>query len=413
LPAALPAIRQFQRSCRFALFQTIMKKTLIPLSLGGLSIGTTEFVMMGLLQDVAGDFSISIPQAGHLISAYALGVVIGAPLLVAAGSRFPPKKILTFLMGLFVLFNGLSALAPDSHWMFAARLLSGLPHGAFFGVGAVVASKLADKGKEAQAVSMMFAGLTVANVAMVPIGTYVGHHFSWRYAFCIIAGIGLITMLFIRAWLPDIQASRNSSLQKELGLFRRPEAWLLVAITSIGTGGLFAWISYISPIMTEVAGFSKDMVPYIMILAGVGMVVGNLLGGKLADTISPAAACIVSLLAIVVCLVIDYCVAYHQVLSLVMTFVTDVITFSLGTPIQMLMIRTAREAEMLGASVTQASFNVGNALGAFWGGLPIAAGYGYTSSLLVGVIMALTGVALLWWFMIYSKKQLAPERAAL
>jgi DHA1 family arabinose polymer transporter-like MFS transporter len=286
-----------------------------------------------------------------------------------------------------------------------ARLLSGLPHGAFFGVGAVVASKLAEKGKEAQAISMMFAGLTVANVLAVPVGTYVGHHYSWRFTFCIIAGIGLVTMLFIRAWLPVMPASRTGSVLKELGFFRRPQAWLLVAITSIGTGGLFAWISYISPIMTEVAGFSKNMVPYIMILAGVGMVVGNLLGGKLADTISPASACIVSLLAIAVCLVINYFVANNQILSLVMTFVTGVITFSLGTPIQILMIKTARDAEMLGASVTQASFNVGNALGAFWGGLPIAAGYGYTSSLLVGVIMALTGVALLWWFMVYSKSQ--------
>jgi DHA1 family arabinose polymer transporter-like MFS transporter len=381
----------------------MMKKTLVPLALGGLSIGTTEFVMMGLLQDVASDFSITIPQAGHLISAYALGVVIGAPLLVAASGRFPPKNILLFLMGMFVVFNGLSALAPDANWMFGARLLSGLPHGAFFGVGAVVASRLADKGKEAQAISMMFTGLTIANVAAVPIGTYVGHHYSWRWTFCIIAGIGLITMLFIRWWLPAMPSTRNTSLMKELGLFRRPEVWLVIAITSIGTGGLFAWISYISPIMTEVAHFSENMVPYIMILAGVGMVVGNLLGGKLADAISPATACIVSLLAIAACLVIDYFVAYNQVLALIMTFITGVITFSLGTPIQMLMIRTAKEAEMLGASVTQASFNAGNALGAFWGGLPIAAGLGYTSSLLVGVIMALTGVLLLWWFMAYTK----------
>jgi DHA1 family arabinose polymer transporter-like MFS transporter len=159
--------------------------------------------------------------------------------------------------------------------------------------------------------------------------------------------------------------------------------------------------------MTEVAHFSENMVPYIMILAGVGMVVGNLVGGKLADAISPATACIISLVAIAACLVIDYFVAYNQVLALIMTFMTGVITFSLGTPIQMLMIRTAREAEMLGASVTQASFNAGNALGAFWGGLPIAAGFGFTSSLLVGVIMALTGVLLLWWFMAYTKSQRA------
>lgn len=385
----------------------MIKKSLIPLSLGGLSIGTTEFVMMGLLQDVAGDFKITIPQAGYLISAYALGVVIGAPLLVAIGGKYPPKKVLLFLMGMFVVFNGLSAFAPDSNWMFLARLLSGLPHGAFFGVGAVVASKLADKGKEALAVSIMFAGLTIANVVAVPVGTYLGHYYSWRFTFGMIAGIGLLTILFLQLWLPAMQPARTTSLKAELRFFKTAPAWFLIAITSIGTGGLFAWISYISPIMTDVAGFSKETVPYIMILAGLGMVAGNLLGGKLCDATSPATACMVSLLAIAGCLVINYLIASHATAGLVMTFVTGVITFSLGTPIQMLMIRTAGDAAMLGAAATQASFNLGNALGAFLGGLPITAGLGLTSSLLVGVVMALSGVLLLWWFTSYSTKQAA------
>lgn len=391
----------------------MIKKSLIPLSLGGLSIGTTEFVMMGLLQDVAGDFSITIPQAGYFISAYALGVVIGAPLLVAAGGKYPPKKILLFLMGMFVVFNGLTAFAPDKNWMFVFRLLSGLPHGAFFGVGSVVASNLADKGKEALAVSIMFAGLTIANMAAVPVGTYIGHHFSWRFTFGLIAAIGLITVLFIQLWLPVMPGARKASLADELSFFRSPQAWFLIAITSIGTGGLFAWISYISPIMTDVAGFDKENVPYIMILAGLGMVVGNLIGGKLSDATSPATACMISLLAIVGCLVINFFIDTNPIAALVMTFMTGVITFSLGTPIQMLMIRTAGDAAMLGAAATQASFNMGNALGAFLGGLPIAMGYGLTSSLLVGVAMALTGVGLLWWFISFSKnKSLAESTVA-
>jgi DHA1 family arabinose polymer transporter-like MFS transporter len=164
-----------------------LKKNLIPLTLGSLGIGTTEFVMMGMLPDIAKDFQVSIPVAGHLISAYALGVVIGAPLLVAISSNYPPKKTLTALMVMFTVFNTFSAFAPNHHALFIARLLSGLPHGAFFGVGSVVASRLAEKGKQAQAISIMFAGLTIANLLSVPLGTYIGHHYSWRYTFVLIA----------------------------------------------------------------------------------------------------------------------------------------------------------------------------------------------------------------------------------
>ncbi|MBE7179331.1 MAG: MFS transporter, partial [Mucilaginibacter polytrichastri] len=186
-----------------------MKKSLLTLTLGGLGIGITEFVMMGILPDLARDVHISIPQAGHLISAYALGVVIGAPLLVAIAGSFPPKKILVALMIMFALFNGLSVFAPDYITLFATRLLSGLPHGAFFGVGSVVASRLADKGKSAQAVSLMFAGLTLANLAGVPLGTYIGHHFSWRYTFVIVSIVGLLTALSLKLWLPALPAAEN------------------------------------------------------------------------------------------------------------------------------------------------------------------------------------------------------------
>lgn len=382
-----------------------MKKSLITLALGGLSIGTTEFVMMGLLPDIAADFHVTIPQAGHLISAYALGVVIGAPLLVALSSSYPPKKILLLLMCVFVLFNGLSALAPNHTLMFMARLLSGLPHGAFFGVGSVVASRLADRGKEAQAISIMFAGLTIANLMMVPIGTYLGHHYTWRYTFGLVAALGIITILAVAAWMPELPVVRKGNLRDEMGFFKRYEAWLLIAITSIGTGGLFSWISYIAPLMTNVTHFSAETVPYILILAGVGMLFGNFIGGKLADSFSPSAACIICLFSIAACLVVDYVVASNQILTLIMTFVTGAITFTLAAPIQILMIRTANEAEMLGASVSQAAFNIGNALGAFWGGLPIAAGLGYASPLLVGVLMALFGVGLTWLLIREQKRQ--------
>jgi DHA1 family arabinose polymer transporter-like MFS transporter len=373
-----------------------MKKSLLTLTLGGLGIGITEFVMMGLLPDIAKDLTITIPQAGHLISAYALGVVIGAPLLVVIAGSYPPKKILMVLMLMFTVFNALSAFAPDYNMMFAARLLAGLPHGAFFGVGSVVASRISEKGKEAQSVSLMFAGLTVANVLGVPLGTYIGHNYSWRYTFVIIVLVGIITMVSIKAWMPALPATKNRNLAQELTFFKQPESWIIILMIAIGTGGLFSWYSYIAPLLTEVSGFKASAITYILVVAGLGMLVGNFIGGKLADKISPAKATVSLLLAMSVILFIMHYASSNQVASLVLTFLTGAIAFASASPIQMLMINTAKGSEMLAASVSQASFNIGNALGAFLGGLPLAAGYDYTSPVWVGSLMALVGAGFAW-----------------
>lgn len=381
-----------------------MKKSLLTLTLGGLGIGITEFVMMGLLPDIAKDLNITIPQAGHLISAYALGVVIGAPLLVAIAGSYPPKKILIALMIMFTAFNALSAFAPDYTTMFIARLLAGLPHGAFFGVGSVVASKIADKGKEAQSVSLMFAGLTIANVIGVPLGTYIGQQYSWRYTFVIIVVVGLITLISLKAWMPVLPATKNRDLKKEMSFFKQPESWMIIMMIAIGTGGLFSWYSYIAPLLTEVSGFAASSITYILVLAGLGMMAGNFVGGKLADLYSPAKACISLLLAMASSLFVLQYVSYSQPLALVMTFVTGAVAFALASPIQMLMITSAKGSEMLAASASQASFNIGNALGAFLGGLPLAAGYGYTSPVWVGALMALTGAAIAWMLIARTKR---------
>lgn len=386
-----------------------MKKNLIPLALGGLGIGTTEFVMMGILPDIARNFHISIPVAGHLISAYALGVVIGAPLLVAISSNYEPKKILLALMGIFTFFNAFSVFAPTNGLLLVARLFSGLPHGAFFGVGSVVASRLAEKGKQAQAISIMFAGLTIANLLIVPLGTYVGHHYSWRYTFGIVTLIGIITLIFIQLWLPKLPVSRAGNIKSELALFKRTEAWLIILITAIGTGGLFAWISYIAPLMTDVSRFAADKVSYIMILAGLGMVVGNVIGGRLADKMKPIKACILLLFAMAVTLICIYFFSGNQLISLALTFIAGALSIALATPIQILMIQTAGDAEMLGAAATQAAFNVGNALGAFFGGLPIAAGLGYNSPSLVGAVMAIAGTGFAWIFIKKQKVELTGQ----
>ncbi len=369
-----------------------MRKSLFPLLLGGLGIGTTEFVMMGLLPDVAADLRTSIPTAGRLISAYALGVVVGAPLLVMVSGNWPPKRTLLVLLALFTLFNGLSALAPSHAALLFARFLSGLPHGAFFGVGAVVAARLADEGRQARAIASMFAGLTIANLVVVPLGTWIGHHHSWRYTFALVAAIGATAFLFLRAWLPEMPAGRASDFRTELRLFRDPQAWLVVLVTAVGTAGLFCWISYIAPLMTRVARFRPESVPAIMVLVGLGMVVGNLVGGPLADRFSPARLCAWMLAAMAATLAAIAAFSGNQVASLGLTFVAGALSMAIAPPIQVLMMGVAKEAEMLGAATTQSAFNVANSLGALLGGLAIAAGFGYGSPPLVGAVMALLGV---------------------
>lgn len=360
--------------------------------LGGLGIGTTEFVMMGLLPDIASNLHITIPAAGHLISAYALGVVVGAPLLVMLSRSYPPKNILLVLMLMFTVFNGFTAFAPNYITLLLSRFFAGLPHGAFFGVGSVVASRLAEKGKQAQAISMMFAGLTIANLVTVPLGTFIGHHFLWRYTFGIVGAIGLLTLLFLKLWLPPLPANASGNNRSELQLLKNPEAWLIILVTAIGTGGLFAWISYIAPLMTDVSKFSANSVSWILVLAGFGMVVGNVVGGKLADKIPPVMACVVLLTAMAVTLLAVFFLSGNQVIALILTFIAGALSMAIASPIQLLMIRTAKGAEMLGAAVTQAAFNIGNALGAFFGGLPIAAGLGFTYPALTGALMAIIGV---------------------
>eukprot|EP01136_Pigoraptor_vietnamica_P034532 Opistho-1_new@98607 len=381
-----------------------MKKSLIALSLGGLTIGITEFVIMGLLPDIATDLNVSIPVAGYLISAYALGVVIGAPLLVILGRNYPPKKMLLLLAAMLTVFNALSIIVPNYDFLLISRLLSGLPHGAFFGVGAVVASRLADKGKEAQAISIMFAGLTIANLAGVPIGTYIGHNFTWRYTFIIIAIVGFLTFVSIYFWMPVLEARAKETIKSQLQFFKKPEAWLIIGITGLGFGGLFAWISYIAPLLTNVSKFAPEDVSYILILAGLGMVVGNFIGGKLADKFSPSKTIIMLLLAMALDLTLVFLFSFNQYISLILVFLTGCIAFASVAPIQMLMIQTAVGAEMIASAAIQASFNIGNALGAFLGGLPLVAGFSYASPNLVGVVMALLGVCITFVFIQREKR---------
>lgn len=372
----------------------MISKRLLPLALGGLSIGTTEFVIMGLLPDIANSLQVSIPEAGYLISSYALGVVIGAPILVAFSSKYPPKKTLISLMILFTLFNGLSAIAPEYYSLLSFRFLSGLPHGAFFGVGAVVATKLAEEGKQAQSIAAMFSGLTVANLAMVPLVNYIGQAFSWRLAFGIVAILGLLTILFLILWLPHLKSLRNVGLRQELEFFKTIKAWHIISIAGIGFGGLFSWFSYIAPLLTEVSGFSSENISYLMVLAGAGMVIGNYLGGILADKLNPIKATALLLLLMVIALLLVFLLSENKIASLILTFICGALSMAAGSPLNILMLRAAKNSEMMAAAFMQAAFNIANSLGAFLGGTPLSLGLTYNYPSLVGVVLAGLGLIL-------------------
>jgi DHA1 family arabinose polymer transporter-like MFS transporter len=370
----------------------LIRLSLVSLLIGGLSIGMTEFLMMGVLPDVSRTLNVSIPEAGYLISIYALGVVIGAPLMVGLAGNYPPRKVLIGLMMMVFVFNGLFAIAPTYGLLLTARFLAGLPHGAFFGMGAVVASRLAKPGREARSVSVMFAGLTVANIIGVPLGTYIGHDFSWRFSFGLIALFALIAILCIRLWLPALERTGATSFKESLSIFGKADLWMVIGISAIGTGGFFAWISYIAPVITHVADFSGSMVTVIMVIIGLGMATGNLIGGRLADRFSPLVTTGVLLLTMMLSLTVFALIARYQIPVVVMTFITGAVGFAVIAPMQILIMQIAKGAEMLASCVLQATSNFGNALGAYLGGLPIAAGFGYTSPEYIGCGLAFFGL---------------------
>jgi DHA1 family arabinose polymer transporter-like MFS transporter len=369
----------------------VIKLSLVSLTIGGLSIGMTEFLMMGVLPDISRTLNITIPEAGHLISIYALGVVIGAPLMVGLAGKYPPKKVLMGLMLMVFVFNGLFSIAPNYGLLLAARLLAGLPHGAFFGMGAVVASRLADPGREARSVSVMFAGLTVANIIGVPLGTYIGHNLSWRLSFGVIALFALLAIVCIKLWMPVLKPSGGAAFKDSLKIFGKKDLWLVIGISAIGTGGFFAWISYIAPVIINVTGFSGNMVTVIMVIIGLGMAAGNFVGGRLADRFSPLITTGVLLLSMIVILLGFVALAQYKLPAIIVTFLTGAVGFAVIAPMQILIMQVAKGAEMLASSVLQATSNFGNALGAYLGGLPIAAGFGFTSPEYVGCVLAFVG----------------------
>lgn len=385
-------------------------KRIIPLAIGGLGIGTTEFTVMGLLPDIAKTLQITIPETGHLISAYALGVVIGAPLLIGYSVKFPPKKVLIALMVIFTIFNALSAIAPDYTTMLIIRFMSGLPHGAFFGVGTVVAARMAGKGKEAFYISLMFTGLTVANLAMVPLVTYIGHTFHWRWYFAIVAVIGLVALLFLKLWLPTLDKNEDTHFMEELKFLKGKQSWLVLMITAIGFGGLFTWFSYITPLMTVVAGIKASQMAYVMVLAGAGMVLGNLAGGFLSDRLGPEKTCSLLLFLMMISLGGVFFLSEYQNIALGLTFICGALSMSVAAPINIMMMKAAPKSEMMAAAFMQAAFNIANAMGAFFGGIPLEKGLPYNYPSLVGVGMTFIGLLISIRYMYLYRSSKSAEK---
>ncbi|MGW1585467.1 MFS transporter [Streptomyces sp. NPDC002386] len=369
-----------------------MPLALLALAVGAFGIGTTEFVMMGLLPDVANDLHISIPAAGHLVSAYALGVVIGAPLLAAVTARMSRRTVLIALMGLFVVGNALSALAPGNDSLLAARFLSGLPHGAFFGVGAVVATNLAAPERKARSVSLMFLGLTVANVAGVPAATLMGQHLGWRATFLGVSAIGLAAIASLALLIPhDRAAAPATGLRGELAALRSVPVWLALGTTVAGFGALFAAYSYITPMLTDAAGFAETRVTLLLALFGVGATAGNLLGGRLADHSLRGTLFggLVSLAAVLLLFPLLMRAEWSAALAVTLLGTAAFIT---GSPLQLMVMEKATAAPSLASSANQAAFNLANAGGAWIGGLALAAGFGVTSPALAGAALAVLGL---------------------
>ncbi|PWI45059.1 MFS transporter [Streptomyces sp. ICBB 8177] len=387
-----------------------MPLALLALAIGAFGIGTTEFVVMGLLPQVSADFHVGIPTAGLLVTGYALGVLFGAPLMTVIGTKIPRKLMLMLLMGLFVVGNLISALAPSFGLMLVGRIVTSLAHGAFFGIGSVVAAELVAPEKKAGAIATMFTGLTVANVVGVPLGTYVGQAAGWRVTFAVVAALGVMGLLGIAKLVPPLPRPEGVSLRHEVGALRNPQVVLAMAMTVLGFGGVFAAITYIAPMMTRVAGFSDGAVTWLLVLFGVGMVIGNLVGGRFADrALMPMLYTTLGGLALV--LGVFTVTAHNEALAAVTVLLVGALGFATVPPLQKRVLDQAHGAPTLASAVNIGAFNLGNALSAWLGGVVIAAGFGYTSPNWVGAALATTALVLAFWSASLERRTATNETA--
>ena len=362
------------------------------LAVGGFAIGTTEFATMSLLPFFAKDLGISAPTAGHVISAYALGVVVGAPLIAVLSARMARRTLLIVLMSVFAVANGLSALAPTYHWMLLFRFLSGLPHGAYFGIAALVAASLVPVERRTQAVGRVLLGLTIATIIGVPFANWVGQAFGWRWGFAVVAFLATLTAILVAIFAPRDRVDAGASPLRELGALKRGQVWLALATGAIGFGGLFAVYTYLANTLMAVTGVSAAALPAALACFGIGLTAGNLIAPRFADkALMPTAGVLLVWSAVALAL---YPFAAGKLWSILLDVTAVGFGGALGTVMQTRLMDVAGDAQALAAALNHSAFNVANALGPWLGGMAIAAGYGWTSTGWVGCGLALAGLAI-------------------
>lgn len=382
-----------------------MKRGILALSLGTFTLGMAEYVMMSILPDIATSLNINISQAGQLITAYALGVGVGAPLTVLIARNHPLRKILLTLVGIIILGNLMFAFSFHNAMALTARFISGIPHGSFFSVGLLVANKLADKGKETSAVAMMVMGMTVANLGGVPLANWVAALLSWRVIFIFTAICGGLTLWAILSWVPVIPPMPRTNIKGLFQFLRKREPWMLMIATILGSGGIFCWYSYINPMMTDVSHVEVRWMPLLMLLAGGSMCIGNYLGGHFSDRFTSYKTTTAIQITATTALLLIWILATFAIPSILLMCVCTACLFGVSAPMQQMLLKHSKGGEMMGGALTQLSFNLGNALGAVSGGVAIAAGAGFRSTSLIGAIILSGAVGMLIWFGVYTRRK--------
>ena len=374
-----------------------MNKSLFALASGTFALGIAEFVIMAILSNIAGDMNISISEAGHLISAYALGVTVGAPFLLVV-RKLAQKTILLILASLILIGNLFAAIAPGYHALLAARFISGFPHGCYFGVGAIVAQRISTPGREAASVSMVIAGMTLATTIGVPIGTLFSTYLSWRMTFAFVALSGALAYVGVMAWIKDVGRVEDKGFIRQFGFLRSWAPWLIFAGPLFGQAGLYCWYSYINPLMTDVAGFSPDNMTWLMVIAGAGMFAGNIIGGRCCNRYNRALVAAVIQGSSIITLILIFFLVGNKFAAVVLMIVGAAQLFASGGPLQSIIIKYSKGGELLGGSIIQISYNLGNAVSAWIGSMVIAAGFGYRMTVIAGLPLTVIGTVLLFVF---------------
>ncbi|WP_022881625.1 MFS transporter [Gryllotalpicola ginsengisoli] len=376
---------------------------LIALAIGGFAIGSTEFVAMGLLPDIAHAMLPGVwarsheaanAQAGLMVSAYALGVVVGAPTIAAAAAKLPRKQLLLWLLVAFTLATAAAALAPNFPTLLIFRFICGLPHGAYFGIASLVAASLMGPGKRARGVAFVLTGLTVANIVGVPAITWVGESFGWRVAYGVVAGLFAVTFLAVAIAVPWSPGNRHQTIRRELSAFRHTQVWLALGMGAIGFGGFFALYTYIAPLVTDVAGLPQQpWVPVSLVVCGVGMFVGNLVAGHTADRSAPKTI-IGAFLAVIVTLAFTGIVAHIPALLIVGIFLVGAASSAVSPAVQLRLMDVAHDAQSIASALNHSAFNMGNSLGAYLGGVVVGLGLGYRAPIWIGIGLTLLGMGI-------------------